>query len=48
MWLAARLASTDRSTVGWGLGPMRTRSKVELFEEIPEARAAADSPSIRE
>ena len=27
---------------------MRTRSKVELFEEIRKANAAADSPSIRE
>ena len=34
--------------VGWSLGPMGTRSKVELFEEIRKASAGRDSPSIRE
>jgi transposase len=34
--------------VGWSLGPMTQRSKVELFEEIRRAEAATEGPSIRE
>src|ERR1700677_3870122 len=35
-------------TCGLEPGPMATRSKVELFEEIRKAAAGKDSPSIRE
>src|SRR6202453_4547037 len=35
-------------TCGLEPGPMATRSKVELFEEIRKAAAGAESPSVRE
>jgi len=34
--------------MGWSLGPMAKRSKVELFEEIRRAKGELESPSIRD
>jgi len=40
--------STSLTLVGWSLGPMAKRSKVELFEEIRRASSGTESPSIRD
>ena len=47
--VALSIGGVHRSmTVGWSLGPMAKRSKVELFEEIRKAESGKDSPSVRE